>query len=91
MRNLREQVFVWVSELCKEDGKRDFDVMARLISDYEKLDGKGLIGWAQGRVRTIAPTISQAERKLSGVIEAVQFKQRKMKGYARQSDHHRTE
>lgn len=45
--------------------------MATLISDYEAHEDKGLIGWALGRIRTISPTINQAEKKLNGVIDAV--------------------
>ena len=35
VRNFRDQVLAWVVELCKKDGKRDFDAMAKLVSDYE--------------------------------------------------------
>ena len=55
--------------------------MATLISDYEAHEDKGLIGWALGRIRTISPTINQAEKKLNGVIDAVQFKYKRMMNY----------
>ena len=31
-----------------------------------------------GRIRTISPTINQADRKLNGVIDAVKFKYKRM-------------
>ena len=45
--------------------------MAKLISDYEQLEHEGVIGWALGRIHAFSPSINQAEKKLSGVIEAV--------------------
>lgn len=81
VKNFRNQVLSWVTELCKEDGKKDFDAMAKLISDYEELDGKGLIGWAIGRVKTISPTISQADKKLSGVLDALSFKYKRIMNF----------
>ena len=38
IRNFRDQALAWVVELCREDSKRDFDAMAKLISDYEQLE-----------------------------------------------------
>lgn len=55
--------------------------MAKLISDYEGLEDKGVIGWAMKRIQSISPTINQAEKKLNGVIEAIQFKHKKMMNY----------
>ena len=58
LRKLRQLVYEWLQELCKEPDKRDFDQMAKLISDYEQLDGQGVIGWALERVKSISPTIN---------------------------------
>ena len=55
MRSFKRQVFAFVSELIKEEGKRDFDKMARMINDLENLGGKGIIKWALDRVQTIFP------------------------------------
>ena len=71
VRNFRDKVLTMVTELCKEDGKKDFDAMAKLVSEYEQLEDKGLIGWALGRLQTISPTIGLADKKLSGVLEAI--------------------
>ena len=68
---LRDQVQEFSLELCREENKRDFDRMAQLVCEYEGIeDDKGVIGWALNRVKSIAPTITSAERKLNGVIEA---------------------
>ena len=50
VRTFRETVQAWVTELCREEGKKDYDRMAHLISDYEQVEDKGIIGWALGRV-----------------------------------------
>ena len=54
--SLREQVLTWVTEMCKEEGKRDYDKMAELISEFEQLGDKGVISWAMGRISTISPS-----------------------------------
>ena len=54
--SLREQVLTWVTEMCKEEGKRDYDKMAQLISEFEQLGDKGVISWAMGRISTISPS-----------------------------------
>ena len=77
IRGFKEQILKWVTELCKEESRRDFDNMAKLISDYEKLEHEGVIGWALGRIHAYFPTIDQAEKKLNGVIEAVQYKNKR--------------
>ena len=46
VRTFRETVQAWVTELCREEGKKDYDRMAHLISDYEQVEDKGIIGWA---------------------------------------------
>lgn len=71
-------MLAWVTELSKEDGKRDFDAMAKLVSDYEQLADKGTIGWALGRIQSISPTINSADQKLNKVIEAVRYKYKRM-------------
>ena len=81
VRTFRETVQAWVTELCREEGKKDYDRMAHLISDYEQVENKGIIGWALGRVQSISPTINQAEKKLKGVSEAVQYKYKRMMNF----------
>ena len=55
--------------------------MAQMVNDYEELKGEGIIGWALGRVQSISTTINEAERKLKGVIEAIQYKHKRMMNF----------
>ena len=75
----REQVLSWVTELCKEECKKDYDKMAQMVRNYEKTeDSKCLIKWAIQRIQTTAPTINEANRKLKAVLEAIQCKDKRM-------------
>ena len=81
MMDFRNQVQLWVFELCKEESKRDFDCMAKLVSDYEGLGDKGAIGWAMGRITTLSSTINQAEKKVNGVFEASQINDKRIMNF----------
>lgn len=76
IKSLRLLVLNWAIELSKEEGKKDFDAMAKLISDYEQLEDRGTVGWALNRIRSISPSINDAENKLNKVIDSVKYKLR---------------
>ena len=76
IKSLRLLVLDWAIELSKEEGKKDFDAMAKLISDYEQLEDRGTVGWALNRIRSISPSINDAENKLNKVIDSVKYKLR---------------
>ena len=68
----------WAVELTREESKRDYDAMAKLIKEYEKPAGDeesvSAVDWALDRIRTISPTINSAENKLNSVIDSVKFR-----------------
>ena len=69
----------WAVELTKEEGKRDYDAMAKLLKDYEqpaeeRKEDNGstsAVNWAIDRIRSISPTINSAEGKLNRVKDSV--------------------
>ena len=65
----RNQVEEFALELCKEESKLDYDRMADLIKEYEGYESK-VIKWCFRRIRKIAPTIHEAEKKMNGINEA---------------------
>ena len=68
----------WAVELTREESKRDYDAMAKLIKEYEKPAGDkesgSAINWALDRIQTISSTINSAESKLNSVRDSVKFR-----------------
>ena len=63
--------------------------MAKLIIDYEQLGDKGAVGWALSRIRSISPSINDAEYKLNKVIDSVKYKLRFMSDNMIEDNQHR--
>ena len=50
-------------------------------------DRSNLIDWAVNRVKSISPTINEAEVRLKGVLEALNYKQKSMMEFVLKKNH----
>ena len=81
VRQFKGQVFSLMTEFCKDESKLDYDAMAKLICDHEELGDENVIKFAMKKIQSVSSSINESEKKLSSVVEAIQFKHKRMMNF----------
>ena len=74
IQDLRQQALTIVKELTKDESKRDYDAIVKLINESEQLEGDGAISWALDRIKSISPSVNEAESKLNEMTKLHKYK-----------------
>lgn len=81
LMRFRDQMQEYTLELCKEEGKRDYDRMAEFISENENMENSEFYSQCLVRISKISPTFREADERIANIMEASKIKGTKIMNY----------